>query len=102
MMALVQELGFDQGAHLQLAFAVEKILRPQHPQLRMNYAALHAALVADLGLSLREYQLLRVPTFMAGMVPCAVEAAEKPQGAIFPIPCADVTYQGAATRGWPT
>ncbi len=100
MMALVAELGFDQGAHLRLAFAVEKILLSQRPQLRMNYAALHAALVADLGLSLREYQLLRVPTFMAGMVPCAVEAAEKPQGAIFPIPCADVTYEGVATRAW--
>ncbi|MES2582719.1 MAG: citryl-CoA lyase [Pseudomonadota bacterium] len=91
MMALVAELGFDQGRHLQLAFAVEKILLPQHPQLRMNYAALHAALVADLGLSLREYQLLRVPTFMAG----------KPQGAIFPTPCNAVTYEGVEMRAWP-
>jgi citrate synthase len=100
MMALAKELGFDQGRHLTVAFDVEKILLPQYPQLRMNYAALHAALIADLGLSLREYQLLRVPTFIAGMVPCSVEAAEKPQGAIFPIPCADVTYEGAATRAW--
>ena len=101
MMALVEELGFGQGAHLKLAFAVEEILLPDHPQLRMNYAALHAALVADLGLSLREYQLLRVPTFMAGMVPCAVEAAEKPQGALFPIPCSDIRYEGVEKRGWP-
>lgn len=100
MMALVKELGFDQGPHLQVAFEVEKILLPQFPNLRMNYAALHAALIADLGLSLREYQLLRVPTFMAGMVPCAVEAAEKPQGAIFPTPCADVTYEGVEQRPW--
>lgn len=100
LMALVQKLGFDQGVHLTLAFEVEQILLPGHPQLRMNYAALHAALIADMGLSLREYQLLRVPTFMAGMVPCAIEAAEKPQGALFPIRCADVTYEGSATRAW--
>lgn len=100
MMALVEELGFTQGVHLVLAFEVEKILLPQFPQLRMNYAALHAALIADLGLSLREYQLLRVPTFMAGMVPCAVEAAEKPQGALFPTPCVDVAYEGVGKRAW--
>lgn len=100
MMALVKELGFDQGPHLRVAFEIEKILLPHRPKLRMNYAALHAALIADLGLSLREYQLLRVPTFMAGMVPCAVEAAEKPQGAIFPTRCADITYEGVAHRPW--
>jgi len=101
MMALVKELGFDQGPHLKLAFEVEKVLLPLYPKLRMNYAALHAALIADLGLSLREYQLLRVPTFMAGMVPCAVEAAEKPQGAMFPTPCSEVAYEGAGKRAWP-
>lgn len=100
MMALAKELGFDNGRHLTIAFEVENILLPQYPQLRMNYAALHAALIADLGLSLREYQLLRVPTFMAGMVPCSVEAAEKPQGAIFPTPCTGVTYEGVAPRAW--
>lgn len=101
MMGLAKELGFEQGRHLLLAFEVEKILLPQYPKLRMNYAALHAALIADLGLSLREYQLLRVPTFMAGMTPCSVEAAEKPQGAIFPTPCTGVTYEGLETRAWP-
>ena len=100
MMALAKELGVDRGRHLTLAFEVEKILLAQYPNLRMNYAALHAALIADLGLSLREYQLLRVPTFMAGMVPCSVDASGKPQGAVFPTPCADVSYEGAAIRAW--
>lgn len=101
MMALVKELALDQGPHLMLAFEVEKILLPEYPQLRMNYAALHAALIADLGLSLREYQLLRIPTFMAGMVPCSIEAAENPQGTVFPTPCTAINYQGVGTRRWP-
>lgn len=100
VMALATELGLDLGPHLNLAFEVERVLVPLQPQLRMNYAALHAALMADMGLSLQEYQLLRAPTFMAGMVPCVVEAATKPQGALFPTPCDHVTYEGVETRTW--
>ncbi len=66
----------------------------------MNYAAVHAALIADMGLTARQYQLLRVPTFLAGMPPCLVEAAEKPEGALFPTPCVDVVYEGVPRREW--
>ncbi|WP_256080463.1 citrate/2-methylcitrate synthase [Massilia sp. YIM B04103] len=100
IMELARKLDLDQGPHLQLAFAVERVLLPHYPQLRMNYAALHAALIADMGLSAREYQLLRIPTFLAGMPPCVVEAAEKPPGALFPTPCTGVAYEGLAQRSW--
>lgn len=100
MMALAHRLGFDQGAHLKLAFEVERILLTRYQQLRMNYAALHAALIADLGLSVREYQLLRIPTFLAGMPPCLIEAAEKPEGTLFPTPCVGVAYGGLEKRKW--
>ena len=100
MMALVRRLGFDQGEHLKLAFEVERVLLPRYPQLRMNYAALHAALIADMGLSVREYQLLRIPTFLAGMAPCSVEAAKKPEGILFPTPCDGIAYEGVGKRPW--
>lgn len=100
MMALVRRLGFDQGEHLRLAFEVERILLPRYPQLRMNYAALHAALIADMGLSVREYQLLRIPTFLAGMAPCSAEAAKKPEGVLFPTPCDEIAYEGVGKRPW--
>ena len=102
IMALATRLGLERGRHVELAFAVEKVLLPRYPQLRMNYASLHAALIADMGLSAREYQLLRIPTFLAGMPPCVVEAAAKPEGALFPTPCAGVAYEGVARRPWPT
>jgi len=100
MMALVRRLGLDQGPHLTLAFEVERILLPRYPQLRMNYAALHAALIADMGLSLREYQLLRIPTFLAGMAPCSMESGEKPEGTLFPTPCHGISYEGVGKRPW--
>ena len=100
IMKLAQHLNLDQGPHLKLAFAVEQIVLPQFPQLRMNYAAIHAALIADMGLTARQYQLLRIPTFMAGMPPCLVEAAEQPEGALFPTPCSGIAYEGVAQRPW--
>jgi len=100
MMALVRRLGLDQGPHLKLAFEIERILVPRNPQLKMNYAALHAALVADMGLSVREYQLLRIPTFLAGMPPCFIEAAEKPEGTLLPIRCDSIAYEGVEKRTW--
>lgn len=100
VVALAGRLGLDSGVHLKLAFEVERVLLPRFPQLRINYAAVYAALVADMGFSLREYQILRVPTFLAGMAPCAVEAAENPEGTLFPTPCDGVTYEGVGVRSW--
>lgn len=100
MVALMRRLGFDQGRHVMLAFSVERVLLSKYPNLRMNYAALHAALIADLGFSVREYQLLRIPTFLAGMPPCFVEAADNPEGALFPTPCSGVVYEGVEKRSW--
>lgn len=100
IMALAGKLGLADGPHVKLAHAVEQVLLPHYPQLRMNYASLHAALIADMGLSAREYQLLRIPTFLAGMPPCLVEAAEQPEGALFATPCSGVAYEGVARRHW--
>jgi hypothetical protein len=100
VMAVAERLGMRQGPHLTLAFEIEKVLLTRYPQLRMNFAAPHAALVADMGLTLRQYQLLRVPVFLGGMAPCVAEAMEKPEGTLFPTPCGAVAYNGPAARPW--
>ncbi|MCG2583304.1 hypothetical protein [Massilia sp. TS11] len=101
IMDLARANGLDQGPHVRLAWQVEAVLQPRYPKLRMNFAALHAALLADMGLGLRDYQMLRVPTFLAGMPPCAADAAAKPEASLFPVPCAAVAYAGLAERTWP-
>ncbi len=99
---LAGELGQDQGPHLKIALEVEKILLEMgKANLRMNYAGMCAALGADLGLSRREFHLFRVPMFIAGMSPCWLEAAEKPEGTLFPVPCDAIAYEGVAHRDWP-
>jgi len=102
MRALAKELGLDGGPHLRLAFAVEEYLLAGRWRWRMNYAALAAALLADLGFSPREYYHYLFPAFLAGMQPCYIEAAERPEGATFPLSCADIRYEGPAPRPWPT
>lgn len=100
LIALAKDLGLDGGPHLRLAFEVEQLLVQRDARLRMNYAALMAALAADLGLSARELHHFQVPVFLAGMSPCFIEAAERPPGTVFPLSCAHIAYEGVPKRQW--
>ncbi|MFC4159283.1 hypothetical protein [Chitinimonas lacunae] len=100
LLALVERLGLEQGPHLRLAFAVEKLLVAERPQLKINYAAVYAAIMADLGFSVREYQAFRIPTFLAGMAPCYLEGLERAEGTFLPVACEAVHYEGVAIRRW--
>ena len=100
LMARVREQGLDGGEHLKLAFEVERILLQGRWRLRMNYAALVAALCADFGMSPHEYYFAGMMVFLAGMPPCYLDAAEKPEGLLFPLPCRMISYEGVARRRW--
>ena len=100
--ALAKELNLDQGVHFKMAFDIENILlETGNANLRMNYAGMTAALGADLGFTPREFQLFLMPWFLAGMSPCWIEAAEKPEGTLFPVSCVGIAYQGVGPRVWP-
>lgn len=100
MMALAKELGFADGRYLRLAHEIEKRLLAGRWRLRVNYAGIAAALAADLGLSPHEYYLFLFPAFLAGMTPCFIEAAERPEGTLFPLSCDHVRYEGLPQRRW--
>jgi len=101
LLTLARSLGLDQGPHLKLAFDVEARLLGGRWRMKMNYAALVAALGADLGLSAREFYLFMFPVFLAGMPPGYIEAGEKPEGTLYPIPCDHILYEGQSRRTWP-
>ncbi len=100
IMAIVREEGLDNGPHLKLAFEVERILLQGRWRWHMNSVGLTAALCADFGMSPREYNLGAIPVFLAGMPPCYLDAAEKPEGQLFPLPCGTLSYEGVAPRCW--
>lgn len=100
LMSIAREHGLADGPHVALAHAVERLLVARDARLKMNYAALTAALAADLGLSVREFHHFQVPMLLAGMAPCFVEAAERPAGSVYPLSCNHIAYEGAALRDW--
>ncbi|MDO8989895.1 MAG: hypothetical protein Q7U91_09700 [Sideroxyarcus sp.] len=100
ILELAKNLGLDQGSYLRLAFSIEETLFAGRWRMKMNYAGLVAALVADIGFSPREYYLFLFPAFLAGMQPCFIEASDRPEGTLYAIPCADILYEGESTRTW--
>lgn len=98
---LARELGLADGEYTKLAFEIDAYFAATRPQLRINIAGLFCAYAADFGWSLREFSMFMFVTFQAGMYPCYLEAADKPPGAMFPVRCADVVYEGVAARVWP-
>jgi hypothetical protein len=101
ILALAQSLGLDQGPHLQLSFAIENALPAFQLNLKMNYAGLVAGLIADIGFSPQEFYLFMFPAFLAGMPPVYTEAAERPEGTLYPVPCNGIRYEGQSRRAWP-
>lgn len=100
ILSLAGSLGLADGPHVRLAHDVERFLLDSRLRMRMNYAAIVAALTADLGLSPREHYLFGYPAFLAGMTPCYMDAAERPEGTLLPLPCDAVAYEGAGKRPW--
>ncbi len=97
---VAESLGFGNGRHLRLIFEIEEILISSRYRFRMNAAALGAALAADQGLSTYEYYLYLIPSFVAGMIPCYMEAAERVEGSFLPMSCERIEYNGHGHRPW--
>lgn len=100
LLALARSLGLDLGPYLRLAFALEEKLLAGRWRMKMNYMALASALIADIGFSTRECYLFFFPVFLAGMSPGYIEAAERPEGSLYPISCASIMYEGQPRRTW--
>lgn len=101
LLTLARSLELADGPHLKLAYAVGEYLSSSRrtPQ-RMNCAGFIAGLSADIGLSPREHYFFLYPAFLAGMVPCYMDAAARTAGTLLPLPCDGVAYVGVAKRRW--
>lgn len=100
IIAVAEKHGLGTGAYLKLAFDIEAVLLAGRWRMRMNYAAVAAALALDIGFSPNEYYLYLLPAFLAGMPPCFIEAAQRPEQATFPLRCSSLVYEGIARRKW--
>ena len=100
MRTLLRETGMDLGAYVCLASDIETLLQEGRWRWQMNIAALCAAITADMGFTPREHYLFLIPCFVAGMLPCLIEASEKPEGTFFPLRCERLAYEGQPLRRW--
>jgi citrate synthase len=100
LMQKAQELGVI-GPHVRLAFEIEEYLLTTGKPLKMNLAALFAAFGADFGMTARQWTTTVFAAFLAGMIPCYLEALEeKPVGAMFAYTCDEIEYTGPESRDW--
>lgn len=100
MRALLRETGMNRGAYVRLASDVETVLHEGRWRWQMNIAGLCAAITADMGFTSREHYLFLIPCFVAGMLPCSIEASSKLEGAFFPLRCEHLVYGGRPLRRW--
>lgn len=100
VIGIAKKEGLGDGHYLRLAHDVESILLSGRWRMRMNYAAVATALSLDLGMSPREYYLYMLAAFLAGIPPCYIEAADRPELATFPLRCASLNYTGVPRRTW--
>lgn len=97
---LAQNLQLADGPYVKLAFDINDVLQTGRWRMHMNVAALAAALAADQGLSEREFYLFAIPSFIAGIAPCFIEANEHKEGIFLPIRTQHVAYTGVEKRIW--
>ena len=100
MNKLLVKVGMDQGEYVMLAKDIEKKLLQGRWRLRMNIAALAAAITADMGFSVRDFLIFSIPSFLAGMPPCYLDTKEKKEGMFFPFRCGRINYRGVERRKW--
>jgi citrate synthase len=100
MERVTEQLEFERGEHLQLAYEIEKVLRDQH-QESMNINGYVSAFLSDQGLSAEQIYRLCSLCVMSGVTACYVEEQDKPPESFLPLRCDDIDYQGKAPRKVP-
>jgi citrate synthase len=100
VMELARQAGLEHGRYVRLAFQTEAVLLSGRLRWRMNYAALVAALLLELGFDRMAYHLFVTPIFFAGMPPCYLDAVQRPENLLFPLSCRTIRYTGQPERRW--
>lgn len=100
-LAMMEREGMPVGPHLQLAFDIEAAIeRIVGRRLPMTYSSVVVAIPLDLGFSPLQCYLYMQPAFVAGMIPCYLEALDRPANATFALRCDRIEYNGPPDRLW--
>ncbi|TAL02903.1 MAG: hypothetical protein EPO03_11870 [Porticoccaceae bacterium] len=100
LMDFARSLGMGDGKFIKLAFAVEDYLKSSRLKYQINIAGVVAGLVADEGRTPDDHYHMAALSFVAGMMPCYIDARQKREGAFFPLRTSRIHYSGAEARRW--
>lgn len=97
MERVTQELDFERGEHLSLAFDIHEVMMEKYNE-KMNLLAYSIPFLCDQHLAPSEiYRILSV-IVCSGVLACYTEAADRPPESFFPLQCNDIDYQGKPPR----
>ena len=100
LMEFARSLGMGEGRFIKLAFAIEEYLKNSRLKYQINIAGVVAGLVADEGRTPDDHYYMAALSFVAGMLPCYIDARAKPEGSFFPLRTSRIDYRGAPERRW--
>jgi citrate synthase len=101
MMDFANSRGFGKGKYIKLVFDVDDYFKKSRYNYRVNIAAVTGGLLADAGLSARNFYDMTTLAFSGGYMPCYADSLKKPEGALFPLRVSRINYTGCLSpRKW--
>ncbi len=92
-----ENLGFEVGEHLTLAFKIEQHMLDKFDE-GMNINGYTSAFLSDLGYTGEEVYRISACIVASGVTACYIDAKDKPANSFLPLRCDDVKYVGVADR----
>jgi len=100
MIRVSDELGFQSGNHLILAFSIEDYLSENFDE-SMNINGYVSAFLSDQGYTPEECYRMFSTLVASGVTACYVDTRDKTPNSFLPLRCEDIDYQGVSARPVP-
>lgn len=97
---VMRELDIEKGAHLSLAYNLQKVLFDREGE-SMNLAGFLAGFLPDQGLAKVEIMRLTALMVNSGVAACYSEAFDNAPESLLPLRCDDIDYRGKPHRTLP-
>ena len=97
MEKVTEQLSFDIGEHLKLAYEIENYLSKNFNE-SMNINGYVSAFLSDQGFTAEEVYRMNATLVASGVTACYVDTREKVPNSFLPLRCDDIVYEGKSVR----
>lgn len=100
MERVTEQLGFEIGEHLDLAYEIQDILSERFLET-MNINGYYSAFMSDQGYTPEETYRISASCVNSGVTASFINSRDRPPESFLPLRCEDIDYDGAAPRAVP-